>query len=95
MRAFDDGGLVDINHVPGHELARLPGISSAEAHAIVIDRLNRGPYSRPQDLVVRGLLPMRTVQRLMSRLICLPPAPNATPPNGWPSPYPPHTAHYS
>jgi len=94
MRAFDDGGLVDVNHVPGHELARLPGISSAEAHRIVIDRLNRGPYARPEDLVLRGVLPARTVHRLSSRLICLPAAPTATPPDGWPSTYPPHSAQH-
>jgi DNA-binding SARP family transcriptional activator len=96
LRTFDDGGLVDVNHVPGHELARLPGISSREAHGIVIDRLNRGPYTRPEDLIVRGVLPMRTVNRISSRLICLPTSPTATPPNGWPSAYPPHSAqHYS
>ncbi len=94
MRAFDDGGLVDVNHVPGHELARLPGISSTEAHRIVIDRLNRGPYAQPEDLVIRGLLPIRTVRRLGSRLICLPAAQTATPPGGWPSAYPPHPTQY-
>jgi DNA-binding SARP family transcriptional activator len=92
MRAFDDGGLVDVNHVPGHELARLPGISSTEAHGIVIDRLNRGPYGQPEDLVARGVLSRRTVHRLSSRLICLPVAQHGTPPNGWPSTYP--SAHY-
>ena len=95
MRAFDDGGLVDVNHVPGHELARLPGLSSEQAHGIVIDRLNRGPYARPEDLVTRGVLPMRTVNRLAARLICLPVAQTGTPPTGWPSPSsPPHSAHY-
>jgi DNA-binding SARP family transcriptional activator len=95
MRAFDDGGLVDVNHVPGHELARLAGLSSEQAHGIVIDRLNRGPYARPEDLVVRGVLPMRTLNRLSSRLICLPVTPTGTPPQGWQSPFPPpHSAHY-
>jgi len=92
MRAFDDGGLVDVNHVPGHELARLPGLSSTEAHGIVIDRLNRGPYAQLEDLVVRGVLPMRTVHRLSSRLICLPGATQGTPPHGWRSTYP--SAHH-
>jgi DNA-binding SARP family transcriptional activator len=94
LRAFDDGGLVDVNHVPGHELARLPGVSSEQAHGIVIERLNRGPYGRPEDLVLRGVLPMRTVNRLSGKLICLPPAPTGTPPSGWSSPVPPHSAHY-
>ena len=92
MRAFDDGGLVDVNHVPGNELARLPGISSEQAHGIVIDRLNRGPYARPEDLVLRGVLPMRAVNRLSSKLVCLPVAQQGTPPGGWPSTYP--SAHY-
>ncbi|WP_433725661.1 BTAD domain-containing putative transcriptional regulator [Actinoplanes sp. CA-051413] len=92
MRAFDDGGLVDVNHVPGNELARLPGISSEQAHRIVIDRLNHGPYARPEDLVVRGVLPMRAVNRLSSKLICLPARQHGTPPGGWSSTYP--SAHY-
>ncbi|MEU4219266.1 BTAD domain-containing putative transcriptional regulator [Actinoplanes sp. NPDC026623] len=86
LRAFDDGGLVDLNHVPGHELARLPKLSSEQAHRIVMDRLNRGPYARPEDLIARGVLPARTVSRLATRLICLPPTPTDTP-AGWPSPY--------
>jgi DNA-binding SARP family transcriptional activator len=95
MRAFDDGGLVDLNHVPGHELARLPGLSSEQAHAIVIDRLNRGPYAQPEDLIGRGLLPMRTVNRLAARMICLPVAQTGTPPGGWPSQQvPPRSAHF-
>jgi hypothetical protein len=95
MRAFDDGGLVDVNHVPGHELARLPGLSSEQAHRIVIDRLNRGPYARPEDLILRGLLPMRTVNRLAPRLICVPAAQTGTPPSGWPSQsLPPHAFPY-
>ena len=92
MRAFDDGGLVDVNHVPGNELARLPGISSEQAHGIVIDRLNRGPYAQPEDLVIRGVLPMRAVHRLAPWLICLPAAQPGTPARGWPATYP--SAHY-
>ncbi|MEU7906701.1 BTAD domain-containing putative transcriptional regulator [Actinoplanes sp. NPDC049118] len=86
LRAFDDGGLVDVNHVPGHELARLPGLSSEQAHRIVMDRLNRGPYARPDELIARGVLPARTVSRLATRLICLPVTPANTP-AGWHSPH--------
>ena len=73
-RAYDDGGLVDVNHVPGHELARLSGLSPQEAHRIVMDRVSRGPYALPEDLVMRGLLTPRTLHRIASRLICIPPA---------------------
>jgi DNA-binding SARP family transcriptional activator len=86
LRAFDDGGLVDINHAPAQELARLPRMSSEQAHRIVMDRLNRGPYTRTEDLIARGILPAQTVSRLASRLICLPMAPANTP-TGWRSPY--------
>ena len=80
-RDFDDGGLVDVNHVPGHELARLPGISSAAAHRIVVDRTRRGPYQRAEDLVTRGLISPATLYRLGTRVICLPPGePAARPP---------------
>jgi hypothetical protein len=72
-RSYDDGGLIDINHVPGHVLARLGGLSSDDAHRIVMDRLHRGPYARPEDLVMRGLLEPKALHRLASRLICVPP----------------------
>ncbi|WP_084297929.1 BTAD domain-containing putative transcriptional regulator [Actinoplanes friuliensis] len=88
LRTFDDGGLVDVNHVPGHELARLPGLGSDQAHAIVMDRLNRGPYRHTDDLVTRGLLSTRIHTKLRTRLICLPMTPTNTP-TGWTTPYSP------
>ncbi|MEV6598323.1 BTAD domain-containing putative transcriptional regulator [Actinoplanes sp. NPDC051346] len=88
IRHFDDGGLVDLNHVPVHELARLPGLGPAEAHRIVIGRYER-PYAHPEELVVRGLIPARILRRIRSLLICIPPAqmPAGAP---WDSPYHPH-----
>jgi len=86
MRGYDDGGLVDLNHAPGHELARLPGLSSEEAHRIVLDRLNRGPYAQPDDLVTRGLIAPKSLHRLASWLVCIPPQPAPAP---WPSPHQP------
>jgi DNA-binding SARP family transcriptional activator len=73
LRTFDDGGLVDLNHAPGPELARLPGISPIEAHHIILDRYQRGPFTSPDDLAQRGLLPARTVRRLTPWLVCVPP----------------------
>ncbi|MDI6101963.1 BTAD domain-containing putative transcriptional regulator [Actinoplanes sp. NEAU-A12] len=73
LRSFDDGGLVDLNHAPVQEVARLQGISPIEAHRIVLDRYERGPYSSPAELPMRGLLPQRTVRRLSPWLICVPP----------------------
>ena len=86
IRSFDDGGLVDLNHAPGHELARLPGVTPEAAHRIVIGRFER-PYAHPEELIVRGLLSSRALHRAGSRLICIPPAahPAAAP---WGGQYP-------
>jgi DNA-binding SARP family transcriptional activator len=69
---FDDGGLVDVNHVPGYELSRLKGLDADTAHRIVVDRYQRGPFLRVEDLVTRGLLTPAQLHRLGSRLVCLP-----------------------
>jgi hypothetical protein len=73
LRSFDDGGLVDLNHAPIQEVARLPGVTPIEAHRIIVDRYERGPYTSAAELSMRGLLPERTVRRLSPWLICLPP----------------------
>ncbi|MEU4624538.1 BTAD domain-containing putative transcriptional regulator [Actinoplanes sp. NPDC023801] len=73
MRSFDDGGLVDLNHAPAQEIARLHGMNPIEAHRIAVDRYENGPYRGPEDLVLRGLLRPRTLQRLAPWLICVPP----------------------
>jgi DNA-binding SARP family transcriptional activator len=75
MRGFDDGGLIDINHVPGAELARHTGLSLPEAHRIVTDRMQRGPYHRADDLVLRGLVSAKALRRIAPRLICIAPGP--------------------
>lgn len=82
MRGFDDGGLVDLNHVSGDELARATGLPISQAYGIVANRLQAGPFARPEDLVLRGLATERTVHRLAQRLICIPvgPAPAWRPP---------------
>jgi DNA-binding SARP family transcriptional activator len=71
-RGFDDGGLIDVNHVPGYELSRLRGLDPATAHRIVMDRHQHGPYVRLEDLVSRGLITPDQLHRLGSRLICVP-----------------------
>jgi DNA-binding SARP family transcriptional activator len=74
MRSFDDGGLVDLNHAPAQEIARLHGINPIEAHRIAVDRYENGPFRTPDDLVRRGLLQPHALRRLASWLICVPPA---------------------
>jgi DNA-binding SARP family transcriptional activator len=73
LRTFDDGGLLDLNHAPGTEIARLRGVGPAEAHRIVLDRVSRGPFRQPADLVARGLLSEKALRRIEPWLICVPP----------------------
>jgi DNA-binding SARP family transcriptional activator len=71
---FDDGGLLDVNHAPAPVLAAMPGISSALAHRIVMDRQHRGPYAKVDDLVARGVLSRGGIRPLRDRLVAVPPA---------------------
>jgi DNA-binding SARP family transcriptional activator len=81
LRAVDDGGLIDLNHLGGYELATATGLPVTQALEIVADREAKGPFARPEELVVRGLADERTVKRLAGRLICIPPGPH---PLVWP-----------
>ncbi|WP_229073060.1 BTAD domain-containing putative transcriptional regulator [Actinoplanes sp. DH11] len=73
LRPFDDGGLLDLNHAPVQEIARLAGVGPAAAQRIVHDRYQRGPFATPADLMTRGLLPPATVKRIERWLICVAP----------------------
>jgi DNA-binding SARP family transcriptional activator len=75
MRLIDDGGLIDLNQLGAHALAHATKLPMAQCVAIEQDRLQRGPFYRPEDLVMRGLADERTVRKLGDRLICLPPGP--------------------
>ncbi|MFC7276544.1 BTAD domain-containing putative transcriptional regulator [Paractinoplanes rhizophilus] len=72
-RPFDDGGLVDINHLGALELSRALDLPLARAQEIVVDRGRRGPFGQPGELVTRGLLGERVVRRNAYRLIAIPP----------------------
>jgi DNA-binding SARP family transcriptional activator len=74
MRSFDDGGLVDLNHAPAQEIARLHGMNPIVAHRIAVDRYENGSYRVPEDLIQRGLLQPKALRRLAPWLICVPPA---------------------
>jgi len=69
---FDDGGLIDVNHVPGYTLSRLPGLDSDTAHRIVLDRDQHGAFRRVEDLVIRGLITPAQLHRIGSWLVCVP-----------------------
>ena len=57
-RDYDDGGLVDVNHVPADALARLPGMTTELATRAVGLRASRGPFVSADDLsAALGLSP--------------------------------------
>jgi DNA-binding SARP family transcriptional activator len=95
-RTFDDGGLVDVNAVPEHVLALLPGLGPQYARLIVTVREVQGPFGSIDDLIARGIVPAEVIRPLHETLIAVPwpvdsPPPGATdspPPGGTDSPPP-------
>jgi DNA uptake protein ComE-like DNA-binding protein len=51
-RQYDDGELVDINHVPAEVIASELGITSPVAEDIVVQRTRVGDFNSVDDLVV-------------------------------------------
>ncbi|WP_019632701.1 ComEA family DNA-binding protein [Actinomadura atramentaria] len=56
-RAYDDGGLVDVNHAPARVLTTLPGISAATAARLVERRAERGGFISVEDMALDTDLP--------------------------------------
>jgi hypothetical protein len=71
-RTFDDGHLVDANHVPAPFLAAVPGIDQALAEKIVSTREGVGGFSSLADLEVTLDLTPEIVSQLQDRLIFMP-----------------------
>ncbi|MFF5084323.1 BTAD domain-containing putative transcriptional regulator [Actinoplanes sp. NPDC000266] len=66
-RPYDDGGLIDINHVAVDDLVRHAKLPPAVAAGIVAGR----PFRRPDELVHRRLLTAKAFRKLEPRLIAL------------------------
>ncbi|MEU8814673.1 BTAD domain-containing putative transcriptional regulator [Actinoplanes sp. NPDC048796] len=66
-RPYDDGGLIDINHVSVDDLVRHAELPPPVAASIVAGR----PFRRPDELVQRRLLTAKAYQKLEPRLIAL------------------------
>lgn len=71
-RYFDDGGLVDLNHVPVGVLASIPDVGPALAAEIVTARDNLGAFDSVDDLCTLLDLSPRLVDRLRDIVICRP-----------------------
>lgn len=48
---YDDGGLVDVNHVPADVLASLLGLTAAESASVITVRDRLGRFSGPDELM--------------------------------------------
>jgi hypothetical protein len=61
---YDDGGLVDVNQVPGQVLASCLGLTPAESAAVIAARDQLGRFSSPEELSVYAQLPPDRVEAL-------------------------------
>ena len=50
-REYDDGGLIDVNHVPWRTLTVLSGVTPEIAEGIASLRERLGPFSSAEELV--------------------------------------------
>jgi hypothetical protein len=70
-RQFNDGGLVDVNHVPNQVLAERLGLSPAEAARVVEARERLGGFSSAAELCVFAEVPDATIDPVQERLVFL------------------------
>lgn len=71
-RGFKDGGLIDVNGVPGDVLAGLPGFDAVMAARVVAARERHGDLESGAELVVHADVPQEVVDRLHDRLLFTP-----------------------
>jgi hypothetical protein len=68
-RDYDDGGLVDVNHVPGPVLAAQLGLSSAEVSDVLAARDKLGKFGSTDELCAYTSLPPDRVDQLSELMI--------------------------
>jgi hypothetical protein len=56
-RDYDDGGLIDVNHVPVSTLASAFELTQDEAEALATARSHLGRFSSPEELSIYSRLP--------------------------------------
>jgi Helix-hairpin-helix motif len=66
---FDDGGLIDVNHVPASWLATLPGLNDQLAAKIMRVRDGVGGFTSTADLEVTLDLPPGRLDEVKDRLL--------------------------
>jgi hypothetical protein len=70
-RQFNDGGLIDVNHVPNHLLVERLGLSPAEAARVVEARERLGGFSSAAELCAFAEVPDATLDPVQDRLLFL------------------------
>jgi hypothetical protein len=70
-RQFDDGGLIDVNHVPEQILVERLGFSPAEAVRVVEARERLGGFSSVGEVCAFAEVPDATIDVLRERLLFL------------------------
>ncbi|MEV5746465.1 helix-hairpin-helix domain-containing protein [Actinoallomurus sp. NPDC052308] len=63
-RAYDDGGLIDVNHAPPQALRLLPGVTPELVDRIVRCRAEHGAFISAEELALQADLPPRIVPDL-------------------------------
>jgi hypothetical protein len=70
-RRLDDGGLVDLNHVPGEVLVKALGLSEADASRILEARDQLGGFSSAEEVIAFTDLSPALVEGIRDRLVFL------------------------
>ncbi|GAA2497294.1 ComEA family DNA-binding protein [Streptomyces longisporus] len=70
-RRFDDGGLVDVNHVPLAVLLDLPGFTRELAERVIQVRNQQGLFTYLEELSVYAELPASLIDELAERFVLL------------------------
>jgi len=68
-RQFDDGGLIDVNHVPVAVLTSLPGFTSELAERVARVRDQHGGFEFVQEMGIYAGLPDGLTEELAERLV--------------------------
>ncbi|MDL4821210.1 ComEA family DNA-binding protein, partial [Actinomadura opuntiae] len=71
-RAYDDGGLVDVNHAPLEIVAALPGMTDALAERVVRHRDEHGTFVSVEEMAMDCDLPPAVMPQLAEYTIFLP-----------------------
>ena len=71
-RQFDDGGLVDLNHVPAPVMVQQLGLAEAEAAQVVEARDHIGAFLSAEEVIAHTDLSPTLIDGIRERLVFLP-----------------------